>query len=139
MANLTDAYELEVLDTLTGVTPLNAPTIVYVALFTADPTDEGSVVNEVFGGGYARTSINAKFEAGASATTSNTAQIDFPTATADWPTVTHVGMMKSDIEGNGDMMVWIALDSPITISNTQVFSFSIGNLTINAGVVVQVA
>ena len=135
MANLTDGYENEILNGLTGETPLTTPTTVYVALFTADPTDSGSVTNELPStGAYARVALTGIFPtaSGAAGSVANDTQLDFTTATADWATVSHVGLMKSGTQGTADMMVWIALDSAITILNTQVFSFSIGNLTINA-------
>lgn len=134
MAALTDGYENELLDGLTGVSPLTTPTTVYLALFTADPTDTGSVVNEYQLNGCARVSIAAKFPAatGTAGSVSNTVQIDFVTATGDWTQITHIGYMKTDVEGTADMMVHAQLDSPITILNGQTFSFAIGTLTITA-------
>lgn len=132
MANLTNAYELELLDGLVGETALTTPTTVYVALFTADPTDTGSVANELTGNGYARKSLATTFGSAASGTTSNTSAVTFATATADWSAVTHVGLMKSGTAATADMMVWIALSSSITILNGQAFEFAIGDLTINA-------
>jgi len=134
MANLVDGYENELLDGLTGVAALTTPTTVYLALFTADPTDTGSVTNELSGSGYARQSIAGKFSAatGTAGSVSNTTAIDFATATGDWSQATHVGMMESDVETTDDMMVWIELNSAITILNGQTFSFAIGTLTITA-------
>ncbi len=134
MANLTNGYENELLDGLTGVTPLTTPTTVFLALFTADPTETGAVANELSGGGYARKSTAGLFSAatGTDGTSSNTSVIDFVTATADWSTVTHVGFMESDVETTADMMIVVALDVPITILDTQKFSFAIGNLTVTA-------
>lgn len=132
MANLTDGYEIELLNGLTGETPLTTPTTVYLALFTADPTDTGSVTNELTGGAYARTALTGAFPTatGTAGTVANDVQIDFPTATADWSQVTHVGFMKAGTSAVADMMLWITLESPITILDTQVFSFSVGNLTV---------
>lgn len=134
MANLTNGYENELLDGLCSVTQLTTPATVYLALFTADPTETGDVTSELSGGGYARTSIASKFSAasGTDGTSSNTAEIAFPTATADWDEVTHVGWMKSDVETTADMMVYAPLDTPITITNGQVFKFSAGTLTMIA-------
>lgn len=133
MANMTDASEREVLDGYVGVTNLFS-TGVALAIFSADPTDTGSVANELSGNGYERKLLTGLFSAatGTDGTTSNTLVIDFATATADWPTATHVGFMKSDVEGTDDMMVHLPLVSDITISGTQVFSFGVGKLTLTA-------
>ncbi len=134
MANLTDSFENELLDGITGVTPLTTPAVVYLALFTGDPTDTGDVSTEYQINECARVSIAGKFPAatGTAGSVANSVQIDFPTAIGDWTTITHIGYMKSDVEGTDDMMVHAQLDSPITILNSQTFSFAIGTLTITA-------
>lgn len=132
MANLTDAYENEVLDGLTGVTALTTPATVYLALFTASPTDTGSVTNELSGGGYARKSLSGLFSASTGGSSSNTSAIDFAVATADWTAVTHMGIMESGTATTDDMMVWMALDSSVTITDTNTFSVAVGDLTITA-------
>ena len=134
MANLTDGYENELNDGLTGVTPLTTPTTVYLALFTADPTDTGSVVNEVSGGSYARKSLAGLFSAstGTDGVTANTSLVTFATATANWGTITHVGYMKSGTATTDDMMVRSALDSPITINTDGIFEIAIGDLDLTS-------
>ena len=133
MANLTDAYENELLDGITGVTSLFSSTV-HLALFTADPTDTGSVTNELTGGAYARKSLSGLFSAatGTAGSVSNTSVIDFTTATANWTEVTHIGFMESGTATTDDMMVWMELDLPITVLDTKKFSFAIGDLTVTA-------
>lgn len=133
MANMTDALELEILDGITGVTSLFSSTMA-LALFTAAPTDTGSVTNELTGNGYARKALTGLFSSatGTTGISSNTSVINFATATGDWSAVTHIGFMESDVETTSDMIVWVALDSSVTILDTQVFSFAIGDLTVNA-------
>ena len=132
MANLTDGYERELNDGLTGVTPLTTPTTVYLALFTADPGDAGSVVSEVVGGSYNRVSLAGKFSSatGTDGNTANTAVVTFPTATANQGTITYLGFMKSGIPTTDDMMVWSVLASPITINTDGIFEIAIGDLDI---------
>lgn len=74
-----------------------APATVYLALHTANPTVDGSGA-EVTGGSYARQSI--AFDAFALGVTANTSLITFPTATADWGTVTHWGIRDASTAGN---------------------------------------
>ena len=131
---MTDALENEFLDGITGVTQLTTPAIVYVALFTGDPTDVGSVTTELSGNGYARKSLAGTFSAatGTSGTVSNTAEIAFDAATGNWSEVGYVGLMKSDVETTDDMIVHLELDQPVTILNGQAFTFDIGTLTLTA-------
>ena len=74
------------------------PTTVYVALFKADPTESGSLANEVSGGSYARRSVT--FGAAASRQITQSATITFPQATANWGTITHYGLMDAATSGN---------------------------------------
>ena len=67
-------------------TAYTQPTTVYVALYTAAPTDAGGGT-EVTGGSYARQS--AAFSAPSGNQISNSAQVTFPEATANWGTVGH--------------------------------------------------
>ena len=131
---MTDALENEFLDGITGVAQLITPAIVYVALFTGDPSDTGSVTTELSGSGYARKSLAGTFSSatGTSGTVSNTAEIAFDTATGDWSAVGYVGLMKSDVETTDDMIVHLALDQSVTILNGQAFTFDIGTLTLTA-------
>lgn len=133
MANLTDGYEKELVDGLTGVTPLTTPTTVYLALFTADPTETGSVVNEVSGTSYARVALTGKFSASTDGSSANTTAITFPAAGAGgWGTITHVGLMKSGTATTADMMVYQALTNSVIIAESDVFEFLVGNLSITA-------
>ena len=77
MANMTDAFENTLLDAIAGVTT-NLSTTMALALFTADPTDTGSVVNELSGDGYARKLLSGTFSSatGTTGTTTNTGVID---------------------------------------------------------------
>lgn len=61
----------------------------YAALYLSDPTDEDKG-QEVKGGAYARTAIT--FGAASNGQKSNSADVTFPTATADWGTVTHMAI-----------------------------------------------
>jgi len=134
MANMTDAHENEYLDGITGVTQYTTPAITYLAIFTADPTDTGSVANELTGNGYARKSLAGLFSlaTGTDGSVSNTSLITFVTATGNWLEATHVGVMKSGTGGTGDMIIHLPLSSAITILNGQAFEYAIGKLTLNA-------
>lgn len=77
------------------------PATVYLALYTTNPTaaDTGT---EVSGGAYARQPITfgAPVVDSGKQTIKNSAQIQFPVATADWGTITHVGIRDALTGGN---------------------------------------
>ncbi len=134
MANLVNAAENELLDGYTGVTQYQTPATTYLAAFTADPTETGSVAAEMSGNGYARKSLSGLFPAatGTGGSVSNDALVTFATATGDWSEATHMGVMESGTAATDDMIIRIPLDSNITITNGQALEFAIGDFTISA-------
>ena len=95
--------ELELLNAVLRGAAFTPPAAVYVALFTAAPTDAGGGT-EVTGGAYARTAATfaAAVSGGASSgsTIANSADVVFPTATAAWGTVVAVGIYDAASAGN---------------------------------------
>lgn len=131
MANMTDLLEKEIVDGLVGVTQYTSPATTYLALFTADPTDTGSVVAEVSGTGYARISLAGKFSASTDGSSANTSALIFPTTGAGgWGTVTHMGIMKSGTATTDDMMVYGALAQSMAVVETEIFEVLVGGLTV---------
>jgi hypothetical protein len=107
--NLTDYAEKKLLDHVLGVASYAMPTL-YLALFTADPTETGSLTNEVVGNGYSRQSIAFTATTSGTGATSNSGNVTFPAATASWGTITHIGLMDASTVGN---MLWYG---PLTTS-----------------------
>ena len=93
----------------------------YVALFTTATTDAGGGT-EVSGGGYARQLAGLSAASGAGGLTSNTADITFPTATADWGTVTDVAIMDAATAGN--MIMHSPLDASKAIATGDTFKIN---------------
>ena len=125
MAELNDYAECKILNTLRGVawTAFNA----YVALFTSATTDAGGGT-EVSGGGYARQLANLSEAIGAGGLTSNAADITFPTATADWGTVTHVALL--DAESAGNMLMHSPLDATKAVGSGDTFKINATDLDV---------
>ena len=133
MANMTNALEKEIVDGLVSVTQYTSPAIVYLALFTADPTETGSVTNEVSGTNYARVSIATKFTASTDGSSANTSSIVFAAAGAGgWGTITHVGFMKSGTATTDDMILYDTLLNSITIVETDIFEILTSGLSVTA-------
>ena len=102
-----------------------APTTIYMALFTSDPTDAGTGT-EVSGGAYARQTIT--FSAPTNGSTSNSADVLFPVATAGWGTVSHFAVYDAATSGN--MLYYGVLTTSKAISSTDQLKVAAGDITI---------
>lgn len=128
MAGFSDYLEDKVLNHVFGGTAYTAPSTLYVALYTAAPSDTGGGT-EVSGGSYARKSMPDMTVSGTSPTTAtNGAAVEFVTATGSWGTVTHVGVFDALTSGN--LLGWAALTASKTVSSGDVFRFDAGDLDI---------
>ena len=117
--------ETEILDHVFAGAAYTAPSTKYLALFTAVADGEAGSVTEVSGGGYARQTVAFTTSGN---TTSNNAAVEFPTATANYGTVTHVGVY--DASSSGNLMADASLSSSKTIETGDVFRVPSGDLDI---------
>lgn len=101
MGNLTTYAQNKTLDFVFRNQAFTSPTTVYAGLFTADPTAAGTQTSEPSGNAYARQAV--AFSAPSGASTSNTAQINFPIATGSWGTIAFIGILDAVSAGN---MLW---------------------------------
>jgi hypothetical protein len=142
MGAMSDYLENKLIDhTFRGVS-YTAPSGLYVALFTAAPSDSGGGT-EVSGGSYARVNLapstanwastggagtTTNPSAGTSGTTSNNSAITFAAPTANWGVITHVGVFDASTSGN--LLFWTALTTSKTVNNGDAApSFAAGALT----------
>lgn len=116
--------ETELLDHVFAGNAYTSPAAVYVGLFTSDPGEDGSGT-EVSGGSYAR-------QAGSFSVTGNTATttaaIEYPTATASWGTITHIGIYDASSAGN--LLAYAALTASKAIASGDVFRIPTGDIDI---------
>ena len=126
MAGLSDYAENKILDHIVGKTSFTMPTNVYVALFTAAPSDSGGGT-EVSGGSYARKqTVGSDWAAASAGASSNAAVITFVTPTGSWGTATHFAIFDASTAGN--MLAWNSLTTPQAIGTGNNVSFAIGAL-----------
>lgn len=102
-----------------------APTDVYVALYTSDPTD-ADTGTEVSGGSYARQIVT--FAAPSNGASASNADVTFPQATASWGTVGWIGL--KDAVSGGNLLYHTPLNVSKVIDTGDVFKISSGNLTV---------
>lgn len=122
--SLTNTFETTVLTWLLTDGSATRPTAWYVGLFTTDPGESGAGT-EISGGSYARTAVTFTVTGD---TASNSAGVEFPAATANWGTITHIGIM--DAETSGNMIVHAALTASKTIADGDVFRIPTGDLDV---------
>ena len=125
MAEMSNYLENALINATLRNTAYTSPATVYVALFTTDPTDAGSGT-QVSGGSYARVAVT--FGAPSNGVTTNSAAVEFPQATANWGTVTHIGLYDALTVGN--LLYHTALNASKTIETVDIFKIAIGSLSV---------
>jgi hypothetical protein len=133
MSAKTDYLEKEIIDHILGKGSLNwsPPAQPYLALFTASPTDTGSMTNEVANANaYARQAINFATPS-SDGSLANSGDVTFPQATGSWGTVTHFGIVDSSTHGAGNMLYHGALTASRTIDTDDILIVQSGDLVIS--------
>ena len=127
MAGFSDYLEDKVLEHVFGGNAYSAPSTLYVALYTSAPSDTGGGT-EVSGGGYVRKTATFNVSGTNPTTASNTAAIEYPTATANYGTVVAVGIF--DASSSGNLLAYANLTTSKVVSTGDVFRFNTGDLDI---------
>ena len=118
--------ETEILDHVFAGAAYTAPGTHYLALYTAAPGETGGGTEVTTSGtAYARQSVAFTTTGN---TTSNSAAVEYPTATANFGTVTHVGVFDASTGGN--LMAYATLSSSKNIETGDVFRVPTGDLDI---------
>lgn len=131
--SFSDYLEDKLLNHVFGATAYSSPGTLYIALFTAAPSDSGGGT-EVTGGSYARVAVtnnttNFPNASGTNPTSkANGTTITFPTASASWGTVVAFGIF--DASSGGNLIAWADLTANKTIGSGDTASFAASSLTI---------
>jgi hypothetical protein len=129
--NLTQYGQKVVLDHFFGRIDHPFPANVYLALFSADPGETGSLAGELTQSGYARVEISDLMgdTVLASGIISNTGRIRFGPAGVDWPEIVAVGTIETGTIGAGNL---ISYGPPVTsrvVEEGDYFDIEIGQIT----------
>ena len=122
--SFTDTFETRVLTWVFTASSATRPTAWFVALYTAAPNDTGGGT-EVSGGGYVRKAATFTISGD---TASNSGAIEYPTATGNYGTVSHVGIF--DASSGGNLIAYAALSVAKTISTGDVLRIPAGDLDV---------
>ena len=122
--SFSNEFETRVLNYVFTTSSVTRPTAWHVALYTAAPSDSGGGT-EVSGGAYARQSVAFSVSGN---TATNSGAVEYPTATASYGTVSHVGVF--DAATGGNLIAYAALSASKAIDTGDVFRVPAGDLDI---------
>lgn len=125
MAAMSDYLENAILNATLRGQAWTAPATVYLALYTADPTD-AKTGTEVSGGAYVRQAIT--FNAPVNGVAISSPDVLFPIASASWGTVTHIGILDASTVGN--LLYHGALTNTKTIASADQLKIAAGDVSI---------
>ena len=125
MASYSDYLEDAILNHVFRNSALTSPTTVYVALYTAAPSDSGGGT-QVSGNGYSRQS--AAFGAPSGGVITNSGTITFTASGGNWGTITHFGIF--DASTNGNLLAWAPLTTSRTVNDGDSLVFAASALSI---------
>jgi len=129
MGGFSDYWESKVLDHIFGKHNYTPP-MIYVALSTANPLDDGSKFAEPTGNAYARVQTSASdWNTASGGSLDNGNDIIFPKASGSWGTITHFALFDAATDGN--MLAYGALSQPKTVENSYTPMFEAGDLNIS--------
>ena len=138
MSKFSDYLEEKIIETTLRGAAMPAPSNIYIALFTADPTDAGSVGNEVQVSAWPAYARQDAAQGGAIATgwtapsngvSSNAKVITFPANNGVASVaITHLAIFDAAVGGN--MLYHAPLVAAKTLQVGDVLSFGIGALTV---------
>jgi hypothetical protein len=115
--------ENKLIDHSLGTTTYTKPSAVYVALYTASPSDTGGGT-EVTGGSYVRKVVT--FSAASSGSAASNTSVNFTSMPAC--TVVAIGILDSLTSGN--LLYWGTLSSSRVVASGDTVSITSGNLTV---------
>lgn len=131
LSNTTENAALKLF--LQGIDPAyRAGATQYLALFTADPGEVGSVANEATYTGYARVALTkASAWTDSGSTFNNAALIQFGACTSGTSAITHFAVVDT-ASGAANMMISGALAATLNVSAGIQPQFSAGSLSVSA-------
>lgn len=124
--SFSNTYETHVLNYVFTTTSVTRPTAWHLALFTSNPAEDASGT-EVSASGTAYARQSATFTVSGN-TASNSGAVEFPTATASYGTVTHVGVYTAS--SGGDLIAYAALSTSKAIDTGDVFRVPAGDFDV---------
>ncbi len=131
MAQMSDYLETNLINYVFRNTTFTDPGVVYLALYSSDPTDADTGTELIDGTSpaYVRMSLSGLIDAPANGVAKNgTSEILFPAATGDWVGVTHIGIRDDATAGN--LLAHQALASTVSVLSGNNFRVPVDQLVL---------
>lgn len=112
---------------LTNQGTYSSPATVYLALYTSNP-GPANTGTEVSGGSYARQAISWN-TVSSGTTATNSANITFPQASANWGTVTYLALF--DASSSGNLLMFAPATTSIAVNSGNIYQVNSGLLTMS--------
>ena len=122
--SFSNTYETLVLQYTFTNASVTRPTAWYIGLFTSAPGEAGGGT-EISGNAYVREAVTFSVTGD---TATNTAAIEWPVATGNWGTITHVAVFDASTGGN--QIAYAALTASKVIATGDVIRIPAGDLDI---------
>ena len=122
--SLTNTFETRVLEWLLTTGSATRPTAWYLGLFTGAPGEAGGGT-ELSGDAYVREAVTFTVSGD---TATNSGAVEWPVATGDWGTITHVAIFDALTSGN--MIAYAALTASKTINTGDVIRIPASDLDV---------
>lgn len=137
MANFSNYAENKILNHLFRGESFTTPNM-YLALFTSNAGLENNnlasqVEVDAVSSGYARVEIPSYdgFSVSTTGQTSNTQSFEFPVATLDWGTITHVALMDNPSPKSGNVIIHGSVANPRAVFSGDTLRFMPGTIIIS--------
>lgn len=134
MASFSNYTEDKVLNNIFRGEAFSAPNL-HIALFTSSAgletnTRSAQVEIPTTDTGYARVAVPqyTGFTASTSGQSTNAVVFEFPVATLDWGTITHIGIMDAETAGN--VIMWGSIQNARPIYSGDIIRFVPGAITV---------
>ena len=134
MASFSNYAEDKVLDNIFRGTAFSVPNL-HIALFTSSAgleTNNAAAQTEVpsTDTGYARVAVPSYtgFTVSSNGQSTNAVALEFPAATLDWGTVTHIGITDAEIGGN--VILWGSIRNARPIYSGDIIRFAVGSIIV---------
>ena len=122
--SLTNTFETRVLEWLLTTGSSTRPTAWYLGLFTGAPGEAGGGT-ELSGDAYVREAVTFTVSGD---TATNSGAVEWPVATGNWGTITHVAIFDALTSGN--MIAYAALSNSKTINTGDVIRIPASDLDV---------
>lgn len=122
--SLTNTFETRVLEWLLTTGSATRPTAWYLGLFTGAPGEAGGGT-ELSGDAYVREAVTFTVSGD---TATNSGAVEWPVATGNWGTITHVAIFDALTSGN--MIAYAALTASKTINTGDVIRIPASDLDV---------